>query len=104
MMIPERKRLVYESWQRLTPLHGRIADAFYSRLFEMDQHARELFASTDMTEQKAKVVGDADDIVRNLDHMDGLFPIVVGLGGAGIGATASRSATTIESVTRSSVR
>jgi len=80
MMIPERKRLVYESWQRLTPLHGRIADAFYSRLFEMDRHARELFARTDMTEQKAKVVAMLSDIVRNLDHMDGLFPIVVGLG------------------------
>ena len=33
-----------------------------------------------MTEQKAKVVDNLSHIVRNLDQMDGLFPIVVGLG------------------------
>jgi len=79
-MTPERKRLVHESWQRLTPDHGRIASAFYDRLFEIDSHARELFSRTDMGEQKAKVTAMLSDIVRNLDQMDGLLPIVIGLG------------------------
>jgi hypothetical protein len=49
-----------------------------------------------MAEQKAKVVAMLSDIVRNLDHMDGLFPIVVGLGLEASGLRGSRSATTIE--------
>ena len=79
-MIPERKRLVFDSWQRLTPDHDRVAAAFYERLFEIYPHARTLFARTNMTEQRAKVIAMLSDIVRNLDRLDTLLPIVIGLG------------------------
>lgn len=79
-MIPERKRLVFDSWQRLARDHDRIATAFYDRLFEIDPHARGLFAVTNMEEQKAKVVAMLSDIVRNLDRLDALLPVVIGLG------------------------
>jgi hemoglobin-like flavoprotein len=79
-MTPERKRLVFDSWQRLAPDHDRIAIAFYDRLFEIDPHARTLFVRTNMTEQRAKVIAMLSDIVRNLDHLDKLFPVVIGLG------------------------
>jgi hemoglobin-like flavoprotein len=79
-MTPERKRLVFDSWQRLAHDHDRIAAAFYDRLFEIDPHARELFAATNMEEQRAKVVAMLSDIVRNLDRLDSLMPIVIGLG------------------------
>jgi hemoglobin-like flavoprotein len=79
-MTPERKRLVFDSWQRLAPDHDRIATAFYDRLFEIDPHARTLFVRTNMTEQRAKVIAMLTDIVRNLDHLDKLFPVVIGLG------------------------
>ena len=69
-----------DSWQRLTPDHDRIATAFYDRLFEIYPHARTLFARTNMTEQRAKVVAMLSDIVRNLDRLDSLLPIVIGLG------------------------
>jgi nitric oxide dioxygenase len=79
-MTPERKRLVFDSWQRLAPDHDRVAAAFYDRLFDIDPHARTLFVRTNMIEQRAKVIAMLSDIVRNLDRLDALFPIVVGLG------------------------
>ena len=73
-MTPERKRLVLESWQSVAAQHDRIASTFYERLFEIDRHARELFARTNMVDQRAKVVSMLTDIVRDLDHLDALLP------------------------------
>src|SRR5262245_41523566 len=79
-MIHERKRLVFDSRQQLAPAHDRIATACYDRLFEIHPHARTLFARTNMTEQRAKVIAMLSDVVRNLDRLDTLLPIVIGLG------------------------
>ncbi len=79
-MTPERKRLVLESWQSLAADHDRIASTFYERLFEIDRHARELFARTNMVDQRAKVIVMLTDIVCDLDHLDALIPVVVALG------------------------
>jgi nitric oxide dioxygenase len=79
-MTPERKRLVLESWQSVAADHDRIASMFYERLFEIDRHARELFARTNMVDQRAKVTAMLTDIVRDLDHLDALIPVVVALG------------------------
>jgi len=79
-MNAERKRLVVESWQSVTADRDRIATAFYERLFEIDAHARQLFARTNMTEQRVKVMTMLDDIVRNLDQLDELIPTVAALG------------------------
>lgn len=79
-MTPERKRLVLESWQSVAAQHDRIASTFYERLFEIDRHARELFARTNMVDQRAKVVSMLTDIVRDLDHLDALLPVVIALG------------------------
>ena len=79
-MNAERKRLVVESWQSVTADRDHIATAFYERLFEIDAHARQLFARTNMTEQRVKVMTMLDDIVRNLDQLDELIPTVAALG------------------------
>jgi hemoglobin-like flavoprotein len=79
-MNTERKRLVLTSWQALAADHDRIASAFYDRLFEIDPHARELFARTNMPDQRVKVIAMLTDIVRNLDQPDDLVPTLVGLG------------------------
>jgi len=79
-MTPERKRLVMESWQSVAADHDHIASDFYDRLFEIDRHARELFANTNMVHQRAKVVAMLTDIVRDLDHLEALIPVVIALG------------------------
>lgn len=79
-MNAERKRLVLESWQSVAADRDRIATAFYERLFEIHPHSQQLFARTNMTEQRVKVMTMLDDIVRNLDQLDELIPTVAALG------------------------
>jgi nitric oxide dioxygenase len=79
-MTPERKRLVMETWQSVAADHDRIASAFYERLFEIDPHAHQLFANTNMVDQRAKVVAMLTDIIRDLDHLEALIPVVIALG------------------------
>lgn len=79
-MNAERKGLVLDSWQSVAHRHDHIATAFYERLFEIDAHARQLFARTNMVDQRTKVIAMLDDIVRNLDRLDDLIPVLVALG------------------------
>ena len=79
-MNAHRKRLVHESWQSVATEHDRIASAFYERLFEIDPHARGLFARTSMADQRVKVVAMLTDIVGNLDRLEHLIPAVGALG------------------------
>jgi hypothetical protein len=64
-MNAERKGLVLDSWQSVAHRHDHIATAFYERLFEIDPHARALFARTNMVDQRVKVVAMLSDIVGN---------------------------------------
>lgn len=79
-MNAERKRLVQESWESVTPDHDRIAIAFYERLFEIDAPARALFAKTNMVSQRVKFTDMIGEIVRNLDIPKELIPSVSALG------------------------
>ena len=74
-MNAERKRLVLESWQSVAADRDGIATAFYERLFEIHPPARQLFARTNMTEQRVKVMTMLDDIVRNLDPWYAAFDV-----------------------------
>ena len=80
LMNPERKRLVLESWQSVAADHDLIAATFYERLFEIDPHARELFARTNMADQRVKVITMLSEIVSNLDDLDQLIPSIGALG------------------------
>ena len=79
-MNAERKRLVLDSWEALSPKHDRIAIAFYDRLFEIDAPARAMFANTNMPAQQGKFLKMLGDIVRNLDLPKELIPTVSSLG------------------------
>ena len=79
-MNAEPKRLVLESWRSLAADHDLIATTFYERLFEIDPHARELFARTNMVDQRVKVVDMLSEIVANLGELDQLIPSVGALG------------------------
>ena len=76
----ERKRLVLDSWRSVSADHELIATTFYERLFEIDPHARELFARTNMADQRVKVIAMLNEIVANLADLDHLIPSVGALG------------------------
>jgi len=55
-MTPEHKTLVKNSWQKLAPLADKAASLFYDRLFELDATMRALFKTTNLTEQRRKLI------------------------------------------------
>ena len=50
-MSPEQKALVKETWQKVEPMADAAARLFYDRLFEIDATTRQLFKTTDLTEE-----------------------------------------------------
>jgi hemoglobin-like flavoprotein len=65
---PESERLVRETWQLIAPASEKVVAAFYARLFEANPAAAELFASTNMIEQRRKFSVMLNEIVRVLDN------------------------------------
>jgi hemoglobin-like flavoprotein len=55
-MSPQQKELVKETWRKLTPMAGSAARLFYERLFEIDETTRPLFKTTDLAEQRQKLI------------------------------------------------
>ena len=51
----------------------RLADRFYTHLFEIDASAARLFGTVDMTTQRAKLMQSLDVIVRALDAPERLL-------------------------------
>lgn len=79
-MTPESKRLVQESWEKVTPIADVAAGLFYARLFEVDPQLRRLFRSTEMEEQGKKLMQMITVVVKGLDRLDQLVPAVEALG------------------------
>ena len=55
-MSPEQTRIVQETWKRVAPIADRAAELFYDRLFEIDPTTRPMFRSTDLAEQRNKLM------------------------------------------------
>ena len=79
-MTSEQRALVRESWLRCQPTLRQAGAQFYERLFALDPAVRQLFASTDMTEQQRKLTVMLTKIVSQLDRPDTLGPEVTALG------------------------
>ncbi|CAN5766391.1 hypothetical protein BH11GEM2_BH11GEM2_10810 [soil metagenome] len=62
------------------PIADQAATLFYGRLFELDPSLRSLFTSTDMAEQRKKLMQMITVAVRGLDHLDQIVPAVQALG------------------------
>jgi hemoglobin-like flavoprotein len=77
---PESERLVRETWREIAPASDDVVAAFYARLFESNPTAHELFASTNMTEQRRKFSNMLGEIVRVLDNPDLLVSEVAASG------------------------
>ena len=79
-MTPESEQLVRDSWVRLEGAHDDLIAAFYARLFEANPAAHDLFASTNMTEQRRKFAAMMGEIMRVLDDPDLLVSEVAASG------------------------
>jgi hemoglobin-like flavoprotein len=79
-MSPEQKALVKETWRKIMPVADAAARLFYDRLFELDETTRPLFKTTDLAEQRRKLIQALTTVVQGLDQLDALVPTIADLG------------------------
>lgn len=72
--------LVQRTWEQVVPIADTAAQLFYDRLFELDPSLRAMFAHSDMTEQRKKLMQMITVAVRGLGRLDELLPAVQALG------------------------
>jgi hemoglobin-like flavoprotein len=77
---PESETLIRESWELLRARSDAVAAAFYARLFESNPELERLFDTTDMVEQRRKLVVMLSEIVRALDRPEVLVSEVADSG------------------------
>src|SRR6476659_8741769 len=90
-MSPEQKALVKETWRKVAPMADKAARLFYDRLFEIDATTPPLFKTTNLAEQRRKLIQALTVVVQGLDHLEELVPTLADLGRrhAQYGVTAS---------------
>ncbi|WP_419913763.1 globin domain-containing protein [Hoeflea sp.] len=59
--------IVQDTWQQVLPIAEVAADLFYDRLFELDPDVKDLFAQTDMSAQKAKLLATLASTIAGLN-------------------------------------
>jgi hemoglobin-like flavoprotein len=79
-MTPEQKQLVKKTWKMVAPIADAAVSSFYGRLFEIDASARALFKSSDLPEQRHKLVQALSLVVQGIDDLAALTPRLADLG------------------------
>ena len=84
-MTPEKKEIVQETWSQVAPIADTAAKLFYDRLFEIDPTTRQMFKADGLPEQRRKLMQTLDHLVRGLDRLDDLVPVIEELGRRHVG-------------------
>jgi hemoglobin-like flavoprotein len=79
-MSPEQKNLVKSTWAMVVPIADTAAGLFYDRLFAIDTSTRSMFTSTNMTEQRKKLMQALAFVINGLDKTEQLLPTIQNLG------------------------
>ena len=79
-MTPEQKTHVKTTWQLVVPIADTAAQLFYGKLFEIDSSTQSMFKSTDMPEQRKKLVLALGAVIAGLDNLAPLVPVLENLG------------------------
>lgn len=79
-MTPQQVADVRRTWAMVTPIADQAAILFYDRLFAIDPATRPLFRRTDMAAQRATLMGTLTLVVKGIDELDRLIPVVENLG------------------------
>jgi nitric oxide dioxygenase len=75
----EQMQLVRNSLVHVRPMADKIAESFYSHLFEIAPHLQKLFKGN-MKKQGAMLMTSLELAVSGLDDMDSILPSVQALG------------------------
>ncbi len=75
---------VQGDWRKVLPIADTASTLFYDRLFELDPSLRSLFSS-DLGEQKKKLLQTLSAAVTGLTDLNALVPIVRALGRRHVG-------------------
>jgi hemoglobin-like flavoprotein len=88
-MIAKQKMLIQKTWAQVVPIADQAAAIFYQRLFEINPGIRPLFRTTDMSQQRKKLLQILGVAVSSLDNLGALSKTVEDLGRrhAGYGVT-----------------
>ena len=79
-MLARQKKLIQDTWAQVVPIADQAAAIFYQRLFEIDPSARALFKTTDMAQQRKKLIQILGVAVSSLDNLGALSRTVEDLG------------------------
>jgi hemoglobin-like flavoprotein len=79
-MLARQKKLIQDSWAQVVPIADQAAAIFYQRLFEIDPSTRALFNTTDMAQQRKKLIQILWVAVSSLDNLGALGKTVEDLG------------------------
>ncbi len=79
-MNQDQKDVIRRTWALVTPIADIAATLFYDRLFEIDPPTRLLFRAEGLDEQRSKLMQTLDALVRGLDQLDDLAPVLEELG------------------------
>jgi hemoglobin-like flavoprotein len=78
-MTPRQIDLVQTSFLRLNTNHEKVADLFYTRLFDVTPGVRTLFPA-DMAAQKRKLMEMLESAIANLHQIHSVMPAMRDLG------------------------
>ena len=79
-MLARQKKLIQDTWTQVVPIADQAAAIFYQRLFEIDPSTRPLFNTTDMAQQRKKLLQILSVAVSSLDNLGALAKTVEDLG------------------------
>ena len=79
-MLARQKKLIQDTWKQVVPIADQAAAIFYQRLFEIDPSTRPLFNTTDMVQQRKKLIQILSVAVSSLDNLGALGKTVEDLG------------------------
>jgi hemoglobin-like flavoprotein len=84
-MTDEQIRLVRVTWLEVAQIADAAARLFYERLFETDPEVRQLFAHSDMDQQRVKLLRTLTVAVGALDKLETIRPALENLGRRHVG-------------------
>jgi hemoglobin-like flavoprotein len=79
-MISAQKQIIWTTWSQVVPIADQAASLFYRRLFEIDPSTRPLFNTTDMAQQRKKLLQVLGMAVSGLENLGALTKTVEDLG------------------------
>jgi hemoglobin-like flavoprotein len=79
-MLARQKKLIQDTWAQVVPIADQAAAIFYQRLFEIDPGTRALFNTTDIAQQRKKLIQVLSVAVSSLDNLGALGKTIEDLG------------------------